>query len=200
VTETKKTKKNVNKGADKDVKELVDKPDIEKEEPEGKTDAGDVAEEAANEGAAGSAAEVNALLIERDEYKDALIRERADFENYKKRNADLAAVSFQNGLADAVMQILPVLDNFERAVATECSDEAFLSGMEMIKRQLTDALASMGVTEIEADGATFDPEYHNAVMQVEEEGRKTNEIVEVMQKGYSMNGRVLRHSMVKVNK
>ncbi|MGI6153129.1 MAG: nucleotide exchange factor GrpE [Christensenellaceae bacterium] len=200
MTETKKTKKNVNKGADKDVKELVDKPDIEKEEPEGKTDAGDVAEEAANEGAAGSAAEVNALLIERDEYKDALIRERADFENYKKRNADLAAVSFQNGLADAVMQILPVLDNFERAVATECSDEAFLSGMEMIKRQLTDALASMGVTEIEADGATFDPEYHNAVMQVEEEGRKTNEIVEVMQKGYSMNGRVLRHSMVKVNK
>ena len=136
---------------------------------------------------------------ERDDYLNALQRERADFENYKKRNATLAATSFQNGVADTVMAMLPILDNFERALTTDCTDEAFFNGMNMIMRQLQDALKNLGLEEIPADGA-FDPEFHNAVMQVEEEGYETNHIVEVLQKGYLLNGKVLRHSMVKVAK
>lgn len=139
------------------------------------------------------------LEAEKEEYLTALQRERADFENYKKRNATLAASSFQNGVADTVMVILPILDNFERALAAECEDKAFLEGMTMIMRQLRDALKNLGVEEIEAEGQ-FNPELHNAVMQAEEEGFETNQIVEVLQKGYSLNGKVLRHSMVKVAK
>lgn len=142
---------------------------------------------------------IQKLEAERDEYLNALQRERADFENYKKRNAALSANSFQNGVADTVTAILPVLDNFERALAAECTDDAFAEGMKMIMRQLQDLLKNLGVEEIAADGQ-FDPEVHNAVMQAEEEGYETNQIIEVLQKGYRLNGKVLRHSMVKVAK
>ncbi len=136
---------------------------------------------------------------EREDYKNALIRERADFENYKKRNAALSANSYNNGVADTVNAILPVLDNFERALASECVDKAFLSGMEMIMRQLIDTLSSLGVKPIDTDCA-FDPNYHNAVAQVEDENCESNYIVETMQKGYTLKDRILRHAMVKVNK
>lgn len=139
------------------------------------------------------------LETEKEEYLNALQRERADFENYKKRNATLAASSFQNGVADTVMVMLPILDNFERALAAECGDEAFFEGMNMIMRQMKDALKNLGVEEITANGQ-FNPELHNAVMQAEKEGAETNQIIEVLQKGYSLNGKVLRHSMVKVAK
>ena len=142
---------------------------------------------------------IKILEAEKEEYLNALQRERADFENYKKRNATLAASSFQNGVADTVMVMLPILDNFERALAAECGDKAFFEGMNMIMRQMKDVLKNLGVEEIAADGQ-FDPELHNAVMQAEEEGAETNQIIEVLQKGYSLNGKVLRHSMVKVAK
>ncbi len=144
-------------------------------------------------------AKIKALEAERDEYLNALQRERADFENYKKRNATLAADSFKNGVADAAMAILPVLDNFERALEAECADTAFVDGIKMIMRQLQETLKNMGVEEISADGQ-FDPELHNAVMQAEAEDCAPNDIVEVLQKGYRLNDRVLRHTMVKVAK
>lgn len=144
-------------------------------------------------------AKIKALEAERDDYLNALQRERADFENYKKRNATLAADSFKNGVADTAMAILPVLDNFERALEAECADEAFVDGIKMIMRQLQETLKNMGVEEIPADGQ-FDPELHNAVMQAEAEDCAPNDIVEVLQKGYSLNDRVLRHTMVKVAK
>lgn len=142
---------------------------------------------------------LKALEAERDEYLNALQRERADFENYKKRNASLAADSFQNGVADASLAILPVLDNFERALETECADKAFVEGISMIKRQLQDTLKNMGVEEIPAEGQ-FDPALHNAVMQADVEGCASNDIVEVLQKGYALKDKVLRHTMVKVAK
>jgi molecular chaperone GrpE len=146
---------------------------------------------------------VNEALIrlenEKEEYKNALIRERADFENYKKRNAALAGDSYKNGVADTATALLPVLDNFERALAAACADKAFSDGMAMILRQLRDALCALGLEEIEADGK-FDPNLHNAVMQAEEEGYESNDIVETLQKGYRMKDRILRHAMVKVNK
>ncbi|HBU13206.1 MAG TPA: nucleotide exchange factor GrpE [Clostridiales bacterium] len=140
-----------------------------------------------------------ALEEEKEEYKNALIRERADFENYKKRNAALSAESYKNGAFDAVLSILPTLDNFERALMADCADKVFCDGMAMIKRQLTEALAALGVEEINTDGE-FDPALHNAVMQVEEEGFEPNAVVETMQKGYRMKDKILRHAMVKVNK
>lgn len=139
------------------------------------------------------------LEAEKDEYIAALQRERADFDNYRKRNATLATTSFQNGVADATMAILPVLDNFERALTAECADEAFVEGISMIMRQLQETLKNLGVEEIPADGQ-FDPTVHNAVMQLEAEEFEPNQIVEVLQKGYSLNDRVLRHTMVKVAK
>ncbi len=149
------------------------------------------------------AALVNEALIkleeEKEDYKNALIRERADFENYKKRNADLSACSYKNGMADTVLEILPVLDNFERALAAECVDKAFVEGMQMIMKQLLGVLKEFGVEKIDTEGQ-FDPEFHNAVMQVEEDGFDSNDIVETMQNGYKLKDRILRHAMVKVNK
>ncbi len=143
--------------------------------------------------------EMAALEKEKEEYKNALIRERADFENYKKRNASLASTSYNNGVIDTVTAILPVLDNFDRALCTECADQAFFDGMDMIKRQLMEVLKALGVEEIDVDGG-FDPEFHDAVMQVDEEGHEPNAIVETLQKGYMLKDKILRHAMVKVNK
>ena len=146
--------------------------------------------------------ELQALAKERDLYMEMLKRERADFENYKKRNATLSSTSFMNGCADTVEKILPVLDNFERAMAgTEDSDDSFIVGIKMIYRQMQDTLSALGLSEIEAIGKPFDPELMNAVMQAEcEEGEESGAVKEVLQKGYMLNDRILRHAMVKVNK
>jgi molecular chaperone GrpE len=143
---------------------------------------------------------VSALQKEKEEYMNMLKRERADFENYKKRNSDLAACSYANGVADAVKSVLPVIDNLERALASsDCADGALTNGVEMIRRQLSDTLASFGLEEIEAEGQPFDPQCMDAVMQVEKaEEQDSNCVAEVLQKGYKLNGKVLRCAMVKV--
>lgn len=143
---------------------------------------------------------IDALKKEKEEYVSMLKRERADFENYKKRNADLAACSYANGVFETIKSVLPVIDNLERALASsDCETGALGEGVEMIRRQLTDTLASFGLEEIEADGKPFDPQCMDAVMQVEaEEGQESNCVAEVMQKGYKLNGKVLRCAMVKV--
>lgn len=143
--------------------------------------------------------EVRSVAEERDQYKDALIHERADFENYKKRNAALEKTAFDRGTEDAVLRILPVVDNFERALSVEPADEKFAAGMQMIMRQLEDVLQGLGVTEIDSSGE-FDPAVHHAVMQTDEEDVPSNHIVETLQKGYRLGDKVLRAAMVKVNK
>jgi molecular chaperone GrpE len=98
-----------------------------------------------------------------------------------------------------VSEILPILDNFERALQyKDAGAENLAKGLEMIEKGFSDALAKMGVTEIEALGKPFDPERHNAVMHVEDEAFGENEVVEVFMKGYIKGDKVLRHSMVKV--
>lgn len=194
MAEKKKTKKTKDETATTVEQPAEKEPDIEPVMPESQDDAEVAVQQDLND----MEDALKVLEAEKEDFKDALIRERADFENYKKRNASLSATSFQSGAEDTVLKMLPVLDNFERACGAECSDEAFLSGMNMIMRQFLDALKSLGVEEIDTSGK-FDPEVHNAVMQVEEEGRESGDIVEVLQKGYSMNGRVLRHALVKVN-
>ena len=143
---------------------------------------------------------ITALKREKEEYMNLLKRERADFENYKKRNADLASCSYANGVFETIKSVLPVIDNLERAlVSGGCAEGALSEGVEMIRRQLKDTLASFGLEEIDAEGQPFDPQCMDAVMQVNKaEGQDSNCVAEVLQKGYKLNGRVLRCAMVKV--
>jgi molecular chaperone GrpE len=141
---------------------------------------------------------------ERDEMVQAAKRLQADFENYKRRNASVRSDAYDEGVADALIPILPVLDNFERALCT--ADEGgeggtLMEGMNLIYRQMTDATRKLGLEEIPALGEDFDHDLHNAVMQAEAgEEHEPGKVCEVFQKGYQYKGRVLRHSMVKVAK
>jgi len=145
---------------------------------------------------------IDKLAAERDEYLDALKRERAEFVNFKKRNADRAAQSYQDGVADTLKCMLSTIDNLERALeAAGDTDDALKTGVEMVLRQLTDSLKAMGLSEIEAKGAPFDPNLHHAVMQEDaQEGQQSGMVSEVLQKGYLYKDKVLRYAMVKVIK
>lgn len=144
--------------------------------------------------------EIEKLKAEKEEYLNALIRERADFENYKKRNATASSKAYEDGQMDALEAILPVLDNLERGLAAASDEESALKkGVEMVMRQMLDAMEKLGAKEIAAQGENFDPNLHNAVMQVEpEEGEESGQVKEVLMKGFTYKDKVLRHSMVKV--
>lgn len=141
-------------------------------------------------------------IRERDEYLAALQRERADFDNFKKRNAIATSKAYNDGRTDAVTAMLPVIDNLERAVASvDAEDDPMKKGVEMVLRQMADVLGSLGIEEIEAQGKKFDPNFHNAVMQEDgEEDEESDTVKEVLMKGYKSGDKVLRHSMVKVVK
>ena len=133
------------------------------------------------------------------EKSDRILRLQADFENFRRRTAkekeELAAVITQNILGD----LLPLLDNFERAMAVEQTDgEAFQKGVEMIFTQLREVLDKHGLQSIEAEGQTFDPNFHQAVMRVEDSDAPDGTITQVLQKGYQAKGRVIRPAMVQV--
>ncbi|WP_314825882.1 nucleotide exchange factor GrpE [Selenomonas noxia] len=139
------------------------------------------------------------LEAELKEKSDRILRLQADFENFRRRTAkekeELAAVITQNILGD----LLPLLDNFERAMAVEQTDgEAFQKGVEMIFTQLREVLDKHGLQSIEAEGQTFDPNFHQAVMRVEDSDAPDGTITQVLQKGYKAKGRVIRPAMVQV--
>ncbi len=138
----------------------------------------------------------------KEEYLKSAQRLQADFDNYKRRNRNALAESYETATADTVEAFLPVLDNLDRAIEsiTEAgADESILEGIELVRRQFLDTLAKLNVEEIEAMGKPFDPELHNAVGQVEaEEGQEENTIAVVLQKGYRIGERVIRYSMVQV--
>lgn len=127
-------------------------------------------------------------------------RLQADFENYKRRTQQEKEELSMFVTADIVAQLLPVIDNFDRAVLTlATADSAALqSGVEMIYRQFTQVMDKLGVTKIECIGQSFNPEFHEAVMRVEADDQEDGTIVEELNKGYSVRGRVVRPSMVKV--
>lgn len=146
--------------------------------------------------------EARALIEQREKEKDEAVnlaqRLQADFDNYRKRNATLRTDSQDEGVRECIAELLPVLDNFDRALAcTEGVEESFVAGMRLVQRALLDALNKLGMKEIPAEGA-FDPNYHNAVLQEPQEGTESGQILEVLQKGYEARGRILRHTMVKV--
>ncbi len=135
------------------------------------------------------------------ELNDRLIRNMAEFENFRKRTDREKSEMFENGTRNVVEKLLPVIDNFERGLATlsEADKETPVAkGMDMIYKQLTKVFEDMGVTVIEAVGKEFDPNFHNAVMHGEDESFGENIVSEEFQKGYLYHDKVIRHSMVKV--
>lgn len=147
---------------------------------------------------------VKKLEDEKKSYLELCQRTRAEFENYKKRNATLRTESIDEGVREAVTALLPVIDNLERALNVDTESEstkAVVEGVEMTISQMAGVLESLGLEEIKAEGEVFDPNFHHAVMQGEaDDDHPEGTIMEVFQKGYKLRGRIIRHSMVKVAK
>ena len=137
------------------------------------------------------------LQNEVNAFKDKLLRTAAEYENFRKRTSKEKEGIYTDACADVLKEVLPVLDNLERALSVEGSAEDLRVGVEMTVRQFNDAFCKLGVEELPSEGE-FDPNLHNAVMHVQDEQYGVNEIVEVFQKGYKRANKVLRHSMVKV--
>ncbi len=153
-----------------------------------------------------SAAEENAAEGPKDkkdaqieELKDRLMRQMAEFDNYRKRTDKEKKANYELGESDFLLKLLPVVDNFERgfdALEDEDREDAFAKGMDMIYKQLMKLLEDEGVTPIDAAGKPFDPMLHNAVMQQPSETVESGVVIQEFQKGYMFKDRVLRHSMV----
>lgn len=137
-----------------------------------------------------------ALIEEKDEL---YIRLRAEFDNFRRRTAKEKLEAYGDATAKCILELLPVIDNFERAVNAACTDESYHAGMVMIQTQLTSFLTKMGVTEIEALGAPFDPKIHQAIKSVPaSEEFSEGTVCEVFQKGYMLGERLVRPVMVAV--
>lgn len=130
---------------------------------------------------------------------DKYIRQLAEFENFRKRSNSEKTAMYSNGVRDTVEKLLPVIDNFERAVeAADDKEDPMYKGVEMILKQFMEILENLGVKEIPSKGEPFDPNVHSAVMHIDDESCDENVVVEVFQKGYTLGDKVIRPSMVKV--
>lgn len=146
--------------------------------------------------------EIEELRKESEENYNRLLRMQADFENYKKRVAKEREDMYNNALEDIASQLLPVIDNIERAAEAfrkDQLDEQYICGVEMVCRQLIEVLDKNGVKEIEALEKYFDPNLHHAVMRETGEDENENKVTEVFQKGYILGNKVIRPSLVKVS-
>lgn len=144
-------------------------------------------------------AELEKARAQCDEYLDLAQRKQAEFANYRRRTEGVRQEAYDDGRRDAIEKLLPVVDNLERALSAAGAEESALrDGVDMVLRQTRDALAKMGVEEIDPLGQPFDAELHNAVMQGTAEEGEPGTVCQVLQKGYRLGGRVIRHAMVKV--
>jgi len=180
--------------AKKDVEDNVAEEIIEEDIPEGQ----DIPEEAAEEEEKGKEA------AEEETADVKYLRLAADFQNYKKRVERERFERYTDGKKDFAEAMLPILDNFDRALAQDAADaesdheRLFIEGMEMILKQFIDALAKNGVVEIEALGEDFDPNFHHAVIMEKSDAYESQKVSDVLQKGYKIGDKVIRPSMVKV--
>jgi molecular chaperone GrpE len=142
--------------------------------------------------------QLTAVTEEKDEYLSKLKRLKADFVNYRNRAKREKQQIETKTKMEFINSILPVIDNFERALRSVDEDSEFLSGVKMIHKQLIDVLKKEGLEFIDTEGEEFDPAYHEAVMQVEAEDVESGYIVEEIQRGYMMEDKVVRPAMVKV--
>lgn len=135
------------------------------------------------------------------DYLDRLQRTMAEFDNFRKRTIVEKNSMFENGAMSSIEKLLPILDNFERAISStseEDKNSPIFKGVDMIYNQMQEAFKNMGVEEIEGIGVEFNPNIHNAVMHIQDENLDNNVVAEVLQKGYKFKDKVLRPSMVKV--
>ena len=143
-------------------------------------------------------AELKKAQAQSEEYLNMAQRVQADFDNFRKRTKATRAEAFEEGARDVIKQLLPVVDNLERAIAQETTDEAMATGVKMVYRQLMDTLEKRGVTVIDRAGEKFDPNLENAVMQGTSDEGEPGTVCAVLQKGYKLGETVIRHAMVKV--
>ena len=138
-----------------------------------------------------------------DELNDKLLRLSAEYENYRKRTTKEKEVLYENAKANTVAAFLPLFDNIEKAIKLKPQDKsgewkAFSEGVDLMKKQMEEILTSLGVMAIDAQGEEFNPEWHNAVMHVEDDSVGEGIITEEFQKGFKIGDKVIRHSVVKV--
>ncbi len=142
--------------------------------------------------------ELFTVTEEKDEYLNRLKRMKADFVNYRNRTKKEKSRIESSTKMEFINAILPVMDNFERALRSVDEDSEFLSGVQMIYKQLLDVLKKEGLEVIETEGQEFDPQYHEAIMQIESDDYESGYVVEEVQRGYLMEDKVVRPAMVKV--
>jgi len=130
--------------------------------------------------------------------KDKYLRLYAEYDNYRKRTSKEKNEAYGDAAAKTIAEILPAIDNFERALDADTDDESYKNGIRMIFNQLQDILKKIGVTEIEALNQPFDPKIHSAIKQIDDENFGENTVCQVFQKGYRLGDRIIRHSMVAV--
>ncbi|MBQ6634498.1 MAG: nucleotide exchange factor GrpE [Ruminococcus sp.] len=176
--------------------EEIQKAEEQSTEAEENTEAEET--QAPEEEQAEEQSEEEKLTAELADQKDKYLRLMAEYDNFRKRSAKERLELMETAKGNAVSEILPVLDNFERALATETQDEAYKSGVEMIFKQFSDALAKLGVEVIDPTGQEFDPNVANAVNQIEDENLGENIVAQTFQKGYKVGGKVIRYAMVVV--
>ena len=187
-------------------KEKAPKPETEKEQETAKETEAEAQEDKMDSGEDEAPAEAAAapdpeLENKVAELTDRLQRTMAEFDNYRKRTEKEKAARFEVGARSVIERVLPVLDSFERGLVTveaERKDDPFVDGMDKVYKQLFSVLEDLGVAPIEAVGKQFNPDFHNAVMHVEDEELGENVVAEEFQKGYTYKGTVVRYSMVKV--
>lgn len=141
-----------------------------------------------------------AAIAKQEEYLNMAQRVQADFENFRRRNQNVRKEAFDEGARAFATTLLPVIDNMERAIAAAANttDESLKSGVEMVYRQLVECFEKRGITAIDRLGEPFDPNLENAVMQGSPDEGEPGTVCAVLQKGYQLDGMVLRHAMVKV--
>ena len=138
------------------------------------------------------------LAAELAQVKDQLLRTMAEYDNHRKRTAKEKLELRADIISNVVADLLPVMDNLERALAAECSDVNYKQGVQMIYDSFMATLTKLGVTEIESDGADFNPQLHQAVQRVDEEGVESGKVAKTFAKGYKINDKVIRFAMVAV--
>ncbi|MCL4796255.1 MAG: nucleotide exchange factor GrpE [Bryobacteraceae bacterium] len=159
----------------------------------------ETAEAAEPEAPAGDlAAERDQLLCEKAELQEMLLRRAAEFDNFRKRTDRERAELIEFAAADALKALLPIIDDFERALAQPCADTPYAEGVALIHQRLLETLRKLGLEPIEAKGQPFDPNFHNAIEMVPTEEAEDHTVLDDLQRGYLFKGRLLRPSMVRV--
>lgn len=133
-----------------------------------------------------------------NDVNEKYMRTLAEYDNYRKRTIKEKESIYPEAKAVVIEKFLPIMDNFQRAIDSAENKDGFYEGVVMLKKQMDDVLTALGVEEIKSVGEEFNPEFHNAVMHIDDEEQGENVIVEEFQKGYKIGDRVVRHSMVKV--